>query len=733
MQPIVCGLLLALLPFAAQAQLSESFTDGNFTQNPPWQGMDSSFEVKDGKLRSRHSQPNSTFYLSTASAAALNVQWEFQAHLDLNPSGLNYADVYLAAQTPQLSAGYFVRIGHSADDVSLYYNDGKGQVTRLIDGQDGVADHVLQVRVTRTAAGEWGLYTDGVEEGKVRDVAYMSSGWFGIQIRQSTASFFGKHFFDDIIIKELDLTPPYVAKRYDVLIHEIMADPSPPANLPDAEYIELRNVSGGEINLGGWLLKGRSIHAVLPAYKLLPDSVVVVASSSNTSLFRPSLGGGSSFSLSNEGELLALYDSKGRVIHAIDYRTEWYGGGIRAQGGWSLEMKDVKWPCAGGENFGAGGSPGRKNTIEGNITAPGLPQLSRISVIDSLHLRLHYTAGLDSASASHMGIAEAPLFTTLMVRLPGAMLPGKIYNMSPQGLKDCNGRELPAAAASYALPQEITAEDLVLSELLFDPPQGVQDFVELYNRSAKAIDLNGLYLAQRDELGVLKTPLPLLRMPYLLMPGEHIAFTEDVPALCRYYACPGRVETIPALPSMPQDAGTIVLLKADGLVLDEFSYHKNMHAGILHDTRGVSLERLMMEQPAQEPGNWHSAASAAGYATPGYRNSQHAPEMPGAEWFSVTPAVFSPDNDGMEDLAYISWNLPGAGFTVNITVYDADGRTVRQLARNLLAGNTGSISWDGRREGGMAALPGVYIIFIRAFDGSGKVKAWKHAVALKRK
>jgi len=46
----------------------------------------------------------------------------------------------------------------------------------------------------------------------------------------------------------------YQAFRYDLIFTEIMADPSPPAGLPEYEYLEIFNRSKVKINLGdgGW-------------------------------------------------------------------------------------------------------------------------------------------------------------------------------------------------------------------------------------------------------------------------------------------------------------------------------------------------------------------------------------------------------------------------------------------------------------------------------------------------
>ena len=107
------------------------------------------------------------------------------------------------------------------------------------------------------------------------------------------------------------------------------------------------------------------------------------------------------------------------------------------------------------------------------------------------------------------------------------------------------------------------------------------------------------------------------------------------------------------MPSFPDDAGDVIILNGQGALLDEVSYSDKWHFPLIANTEGVSLERISYEAASLQ-GNFHSAATSAGYGTPGYRNSQYRlnEEVPGT--LNIVPDIFSPDNDGTDDFATIN-------------------------------------------------------------------------------
>lgn len=275
---------------------------------------------------------------------------------------------------------------------------------------------------------------------------------------------------------------------------------------------------------------------------------------------------------------------------------------------------------------------------------------------------------------------------------------------------------------------------VVINEILYDPGSGVPEFIELYNTGQLAIDLAKIKLAKRKPTGELYDSVALSKTMLLLLPGSYAAFTTDPPALCKQYNCqqPEYIYNI-SLPALINKEGTVVLLAADGSVMDELHYSDKMHFALADNTRGVSLERLDARQPANDPHNWHSAAATAGYATPGYTNSQQLdiPELPGN--LSITPGVFSPDNDGADDVALIRYELPEPGYLANITIYDALGRPIRYLQRNILLAVKGQMIWDGLGESNKVLTTGVYIVFIEIFNLKGRVRRWKLPLVLAKR
>ena len=222
-------LYLLILVFAfskSSAQLIENFSDGDFTNNPTWSGNTTDFLVNSSlQLQSNNTVVGSSYYLSTTSTLATVAQWEMYINLGFNTSSVNYVDVYLTASNGDLmnggTTGYFVRLGGTNDEICLYRNDGGGTV-KLIDGVDDVlnsSNNTIKLKVVRNALDQWNLMRDMsgtgtsyVSEGTVLDGTYNTSSFFGFVVKQSTGSFFQKHFIDDIQIQAYspDVTPPSI-------------------------------------------------------------------------------------------------------------------------------------------------------------------------------------------------------------------------------------------------------------------------------------------------------------------------------------------------------------------------------------------------------------------------------------------------------------------------------------------------------------------------------------------
>ncbi|MEP7144648.1 MAG: lamin tail domain-containing protein [Ferruginibacter sp.] len=863
--------LLLLNALHSKAQFTENFADSNFSASPSWVGDSSSWIINPAfQLQSNNLVANSTYYLSTASTLAASARWEIYVNLTFNTSSTNYVDVFLTASASDLTAattsGYFVRIGNTDDEISLYRKTSAGVITKIIDGANGITisgNNTLKIKVIRDAGSQWTVYRDVtgtgnayISEGSVTDAAFSSSSFFGILVKQSTTSFFRHHFFDDIEVKPYtpDIAPPvvqtvtalsantvdvlfneplenassqsatnyvannslgspaaavleatnyalvhltftgsftgsvnyqltvnnvkdlagngivngtasftylapYIPRQYDVVIDEIMADPTPVVSLPNNEWVELKNTSGSAINLQGWRIgdvTGQS--GPMPDFILLPDSFVIlctVTAVAAMSAFGTSIAVTGFPSLDNTADQLFLKSPQNNIIHSVSYKDSWYQNDLKKDGGWTLEMIDTKNPCTGFNNWKAstntsGGSPGKKNAVDAVNADNGAPRLLSAYTTDSLNITLVFDEPLDSLKAATpanfiisdgIGIASgavvlAPSFDRVALKLNAPLLRNKIYTVTVGSLTDCVGNVITHKnTARVGLSEVAAVSDIVINEILFNPPSSGADYVEIYNRSNKIIDLKQTYIANRNSSGAISGIARLSAESNLLFPQEFMVVTESAATVKAAYITQNAdafVE-ISSMPSFNDDKSTVIILNAQGEVTDELAYDEKWHFKLIDNREGVALERIDYNAPTQSQDNWHSAATSAGYGTPTYKNSQYRINGGVQGEVKLSPEIVSPDNDGQDDFATIDYNFPEPGYVANITVFNASGRPVRYLQRNALCGTKGSFRWDGLGEKNQQLAIGVYVVFTEVFNLKGNKKQFKTAIVVARR
>jgi hypothetical protein len=176
--------------------------------------------------------------------------------------------------------------------------------------------------------------------------------------------------------------------------------------------------------------------------------------------------------------------------------------------------------------------------------------------------------------------------------------------------------------------------------------------------------------------------------------------------------------------------GSIGLILKNDTLLDALMYTEDMHYPLIRDKKGVSLERISFNRKSSDLSNWHSAAEQVGYATPGDKNSQYMEDSQATDVISFSNEIFSPDNDGYNDVLLINYLFSEPGNVGNASIYDARGRFIAKIMDNELLGTSGVFSWNGITEGNEKGNIGVYTLFFEYFDVKGNTSRIRKSFVL---
>ncbi|MCC6817271.1 MAG: lamin tail domain-containing protein [Bacteroidia bacterium] len=248
---IVC---LMFFSRVVSAQIWDDFTDGDLNFSPTWQGMLTEFKDSNSMLISHSTLPNSSFYISLLSKTYEEMSWRFKGRLAFNTSSTNYVDFFLYADSSNLlnaRNGLLMRLGGVNDELALYQII-NGIEVKLIDGIDNVFNRSNNEFIIEIDANMDSIYVRHLELSGVIVGNYVaplivnaSDVFMGIKIKQSTASFFKKHFLDYIYTGPLirDTMPPVVDSIKFINNHII--------EINFSEALRLRDTLSWHINLIG--------------------------------------------------------------------------------------------------------------------------------------------------------------------------------------------------------------------------------------------------------------------------------------------------------------------------------------------------------------------------------------------------------------------------------------------------------------------------------------------------
>ena len=260
--------------------------------------------------------------------------------------------------------------------------------------------------------------------------------------------------------------------------------------------------------------------------------------------------------------------------------------------------------------------------------------------------------------------------------------------------------------------------DIIINELLPEPFVDGSEYIELYNRSEQELSLKDVCISTRKSDGSLNTRYPLEAYPQTLQAGDYLLLTKSIEGVENFYSLPASQNWLECkLPVLSNTGSTVVLYRGEGeIIIDEVSYSPKWHAPTVKNKKGVALERKDPDKDSQNADNWTSAASSAGFGTPGLENSQYLNGETETDSEEIDDPIYQPTGTFQ-----IPYRLNQSGYMARGWIFDLSGRKVALIADNTSLGTQGYLEWNGKGRDGSPVNTGIYIIYIELWHPGGNV------------
>ena len=266
--------------------------------------------------------------------------------------------------------------------------------------------------------------------------------------------------------------------------------------------------------------------------------------------------------------------------------------------------------------------------------------------------------------------------------------------------------------------QQPQPSDIIINELLPEPFVDGSEYIELYNRSEQELSLKDVCISTRKSDGSLNTRYPLEAYPQTLQAGDYLLLTKSIEGVENFYSLPASLNWLECkLPVLSNTGSTVVLYREEGeIIIDEVSYSPKWHAPTVKNKKGVALERKDPDKDSQNADNWTSAASSAGFGTPGLENSQYLNGETETDSEEIDDPIYQPTGTFQ-----IPYRLNQSGYMARGWIFDLSGRKVALIADNTSLGTQGYLEWNGKGRDGSPVNTGIYIIYLELWHPGGNV------------